>query len=88
MALAATLITGCSKPLEGGGQAKSSLYNPDTVGGLPVATGPSGVRPDAPEPEGDVVNGDDSEADTLGMLSVNDVGVLGAALHRSHGRLL
>lgn len=73
VALAATLITGCSKPLEGGGQAKSSLYNPDTVGGLPVATGPSGVRPDAPEPEGDVVNGDDSEADTLGMLSVNDV---------------
>ena len=72
-ALGATLITGCSKPLEGGGQAKSSLYNPNSVGGLPVVDGPSGIRPDAPEPEGEVVNGDGSEADLLGMLSVNDV---------------
>lgn len=72
-ATAAALVSGCSKPLEGGGQGKSSLFNPANVGGLPVVDGPSGVRPDAPEPDGEVLNGDGSEADRLGLLSVNDV---------------
>lgn len=72
-AVTVTLVSGCSKPLENGGQAKSSLFNPANVGGLPVVDGPSGVRADAPDPEGEVVYGDDSEADRLGMLSVNDV---------------
>lgn len=69
----ASVVSGCSKPVENGGQAKSSLFNPANVGGLPVVDGPSGVRADAPDPDGEVVYGDDSDADRLGMLSVNDV---------------
>lgn len=71
--LVVTLVSGCSRPVEGGGQGRSSLYNPNTIGGLAVVDGPSGVRPDAPEPEGEVLNSDGSETDALGMLSINDV---------------
>jgi predicted metalloprotease len=70
-ACAALLVAGCSTAVEG--QAVSSLYDPFKVGGLPATDGPSGVRDDAPEPEGTAENTDGGEMDRLAVLSVNDI---------------
>ncbi|MFB1299579.1 peptidase [Mycobacterium sp. pW049] len=71
-AVAATVaLAGCATTTEG--QGRSSLFNPNTVGGMAVVEGPSGVRPDAPEAEGTVDYTDKSEADELALLAVNDV---------------
>jgi predicted metalloprotease len=69
-AVSAAAVTGCSTV---SGQAVSSLYNPNSVGGLHVVEGPSGLRPDAPEPTGDVENTDDGPMDRLALSAVNDV---------------
>lgn len=68
--VSAVVLTGCSTV---SGQAVSSLYNPNSVGGLPVAEGPSELRSDAPQPTGDVENTDDGLMDRLALSSVNDV---------------
>lgn len=72
-ACAATLVAlvGCGHTVDG--QGHSALFDPGTVGGLPVADGPSGIRPDSPQPTGNVHYGDGSQADNVAVLSVNDV---------------
>lgn len=65
------LLVGCGTTVEG--QGHSVLFNANTVGGLPVVDGPTGIRPDSPQPTGDVHYGDGSEADKVAVLSVNDV---------------
>ncbi|OBG12553.1 peptidase [Mycolicibacterium celeriflavum] len=69
-AVSAVVLTGCST-VEG--QAVSSLYNPNTVGGLTVADGPSGLRPDAAEPTGEVRYTDDGPVDRMALSAVNDL---------------
>jgi predicted metalloprotease len=55
------------------GEAKSILWNPDNVGGLPLTDGPSGIRSDAPDPEGRVAYTDGGPIDRLAMLAANDI---------------
>ncbi len=55
------------------GRAVSPLYDPFRAGGLPARDGPSGIRADAPVPQGDVENSDGGDADRLATLAVNDV---------------
>ncbi|UUO02158.1 neutral zinc metallopeptidase [Mycolicibacterium novocastrense] len=69
-AVGAVVLSGCS---EVKGQAVSSLYNPNTVGGLTVADGPSGLRPDAGEPTGEVRYSDGGPVDRMALLAVNDL---------------
>lgn len=71
LATGVTVLTACSAPLQG--EPKSALWNPDSVGGLPLTDGPSGIRPDAPPPEGKVAYTDDGPIDRMAMLAVNDV---------------
>lgn len=70
IALSVAVLTACSPALQG--EAKSILWNPDNVGGLPLTDGPSGIRSDAPDPEGRVAYSDGGSVDRLGMLAVND----------------
>ena len=67
----ALLVAGCGSTTQG--RAVSPLYDPFRAGGLAVQDGPSGIRGNAPAPEGDVKNGDGSDADKLATLAVNDV---------------
>ena len=69
------LLAGCSSSSATvvNGRATSMLFNPDRVGGLPVTEGPSGPRPNAPEPEGTVEDTDNGPMDRLALLSVNDI---------------
>lgn len=69
-AVSAVVLAGCST-VEG--QAVSSLYNPNTVGGLDVVDGESGLRPDAAEPTGDVRYTDDGPVDRMALSAVNDL---------------
>ncbi|MGV0714549.1 neutral zinc metallopeptidase [Mycolicibacterium sp. XJ662] len=69
-AVGALVLTGCSV-VEG--QAVSSLYNPNTVGGLEIADGPSGLRPDAAEPTGKVNYTDGGSVDRMALSAVNDL---------------
>lgn len=55
------------------GRAASMLYDPDRVGGLHATHGLSGVRPDAPGPQGDVEGTDGGDDDRLALLAVNDI---------------
>lgn len=70
-ACVAILVAGCSSTTAG--QAVSPLYDPFRAGGLPAEDGPSGIRDNAPDPEGDVENTDDGDVDKLTVLAVNDV---------------
>lgn len=69
--LTAALLAGCSTSIAGEG--RSILFNPNSVGGMPVVDGPSGLRAGAPNPEGTVEYTDGSEADQLALSAVNDV---------------
>lgn len=71
LAVGVAVLTGCSTPIPG--QAKSSLWDPNTVGGLPLTNGPSGIRPEAPQPDGEVAYTDGGPVDRLALLGVNDV---------------
>jgi predicted metalloprotease len=71
VACAALLIAGCGGVTQG--HAVSPLYDPFRAGGLPAEDGPSGVRENAPSPEGDVKDTDDGPVDKLALLAVNDV---------------
>lgn len=62
---------GCTDVIKGHGE--SMLYDPFHVAGLPAADGPSGPRGDAPASTGKVENTDDSEADKLALMAVNDI---------------
>jgi len=55
------------------GRAVTGLYDPGEVGGLPVSEGPSGPKPNAPQPTGTVKNTDNGEIDHLSMLGMNDI---------------
>lgn len=55
------------------GEAVSMLYDPNSVGGLPVTDGPSGLRDNAPAPTGTVQMTDGGEMDKLALMAVNDV---------------
>jgi predicted metalloprotease len=55
------------------GRAVSVLYNPTEAGGVPVSDGPSGPRPNAPQPTGTVKNSDNGAIDRLSMLALNDI---------------
>lgn len=72
---AAVLVAGCAStpPVAVEGRATSMLFNPERVGGLPVADGPSGPRPDAPRPVGEVDNTDGGPEDRLALLALNDI---------------
>ncbi|HUH68075.1 MAG TPA: neutral zinc metallopeptidase [Mycobacterium sp.] len=56
-----------------GGRALSMLNDPFRAGGLPATNGPSGIRSNAPNPTGMVVNTDNGAIDKLSLLSVNDI---------------
>ncbi|HYO03725.1 MAG TPA: neutral zinc metallopeptidase [Mycobacterium sp.] len=70
-ACVALTVAGCGSTTQG--RAVSPLYDPFRAGGLPAQDGPSGIREDAPAPEGDVKNTDGGDADKLATLAVNDV---------------
>lgn len=72
LAGAALLLSGCGGDVTKG-EAVSPLYDPFRVSGLPAVDGPSGVRADAPDPEGEVEYTDDGPEDRLALLAVNDV---------------
>lgn len=55
------------------GEPMTMLYDPNSVGGLAVTDGPSGLRDDAPAPTGTVQDTDNGEMDKLALASVNDV---------------
>jgi predicted metalloprotease len=55
------------------GRAVSVLYNPADAGGLPVTEGPSGPKPNAPQPTGTVENTDNGDIDHLVLLGLNDI---------------
>lgn len=55
------------------GRAASMLYDPDRVGGLHATDGLSGMRPDAPAPQGTVEGTDGGDNDRLALLAVNDI---------------
>jgi predicted metalloprotease len=67
----ALLLAGCASTTAG--VAVSPLYDPFRAGGLPAEDGPSGIREDAPAPQGEVKGGDGGDADKLATLGVNDV---------------
>ncbi len=67
----ALMVAGCGSTTQG--RAVSPLYDPFRAGGLPAQDGPSGIREDAPAPEGDVTGTDGGDADKLATLAVNDV---------------
>ncbi|AXO23873.1 peptidase [Mycobacterium avium subsp. hominissuis] len=70
-AWAALLVTGCTTFVDGRGV--SILNDPFRVAGLPAVDGPSGSRPDGPEPTGTVGNTNGGAIDTLALLSINDI---------------
>ncbi|MBJ7340398.1 neutral zinc metallopeptidase [Mycolicibacterium sp.] len=70
-ACVALVVAGCGSTTQG--RAVSPLYDPFRAGGLPAQDGPSGIREDAPTPEGDVRGTDGGDADKLATLAVNDV---------------
>lgn len=66
------VAAGCGQTVLAG-RAASMLYDPDRVGGLAATGGLSGVRPDAPPPQGQVEGSDGGEADRVALLAVNDI---------------
>ncbi len=55
------------------GEPMSMLYDPNSVGGLPVTDGPSGLRDNAPAPVGTVRDTDGGAIDKAALSAVNDV---------------
>ncbi|BBX64959.1 lipoprotein peptidase LpqM [Mycobacterium saskatchewanense] len=70
-AASALVVAGCATFVDG--QALSMLNDPFRVAGLPATNGPSGIRTNAPSPNGTVVNTDNGPIDKLSLLSVNDI---------------
>ena len=70
---ALTLASCAEKTTMADGRAVSVLYDPADAGGLPVTDGPSGRRPNAPQPTGTVLNTDNGDIDHLVLLAMNDI---------------
>ncbi|WP_197283638.1 peptidase [Mycobacterium sp. Marseille-P9652] len=70
-AVSALVVAGCATFVDG--RALSMLNDPFRVGGLAATNGPSGIRTNAPSPDGTVVNTDNGAIDKLSLLSVNDI---------------
>lgn len=70
-AMAVLIVAGCSTVTQG--RALSMLNDPFRVADLPATNGPSGIRSNAPAPDGKVINTDNGQIDTLALLSVNDI---------------
>jgi predicted metalloprotease len=70
-AAAVLVVAGCATFVEG--RALSMLNDPFRVGGLPATNGPSGIRSNAPDPTGTVVDTDKGPIDKLSLLSINDI---------------
>jgi predicted metalloprotease len=68
---AVIVVAGCSAITQG--RALSMLNDPFRVSDLPATNGPSGIRANAPAPNGTVVNTDNGQIDKLSLLSVNDI---------------
>jgi predicted metalloprotease len=68
-----TLVSCAEKTTMANGRAVSVLYDPADAGGLPVTEGPSGPRPNAPQPNGTVLNTDNGDIDHLVLLAMNDI---------------
>lgn len=68
---AVLVVASCSSVVQG--QATSALYDPFRVAGLPAQDGPSGVKDNAPQPQGEVENTDNGDIDKLALMAVNDV---------------
>ncbi|KUI22814.1 peptidase [Mycobacterium sp. GA-1285] len=73
LAAATVLLIAACAPTKVDGRAASMLFNPNRVGGLPVTEGPSGLRPNAPQPVGTIENTDGSAADHLSLSALNDI---------------
>src|ERR1700722_12914010 len=73
VATSASVLVGAGCTTFVGGRALSTLYDPFRVGGLPATNGPSGVRSNAPSPEGTVINTNNGPIDKLSLLSINDI---------------
>ena len=72
-ALTLTLASCAEKTTMAAGRAVSVLYDPADAGGLPVTEGPSGPRPNAPQPTGTVLNTDNGDIDHLVLFGLNDI---------------
>lgn len=71
LAACAVVLAGCGQTVDG--HASLTMYDPFRVGDLPAVDGPSGPKPDAPAPAGEVQGTDDGEVDRLALLSANDI---------------
>ena len=71
MAGAVLVVAACTTFVDG--RALSTLNDPFRVGGLPATNGPSGIRSNAPNPTGTVVNTNNGTIDKLSLLSINDI---------------
>src|ERR1700738_4719134 len=72
LACSVVLAASCSSTVLSG-KAVSMMYDPNRVGGLEAASGPSGIRNNAPKPTGNVENTDHGEIDELSLLAINDI---------------
>lgn len=72
IALAAVLAASCTVTTTG--DAAPQAAAPDTVAGMPVTDGPSGLRPDAPAPDVDVAGGTGGRIDTIAAAALEDLG--------------
>ena len=70
--IVALVIAGCSSSTTQG-LAVSPLYDAFRAGGLPAEDGPSGIKGNAPAPQGDVANTDNGDVDKLSLLAINDI---------------
>nr|WP_083905182.1 metallopeptidase [Nocardia transvalensis] len=71
LALAATLLTGCT--LSTDGRAVSIYDDPFKVAGLPTTGGPSGPRAGVPDTPMSAVGGDHGDVDKLALNAIDDI---------------
>ena len=70
--LTALSLAACTVTTQGG--AAPQPASPDSVAGMPVTDGPSGLRPDAPAPEPVVDGGTGGRIDTIAAGALEDLG--------------
>jgi predicted metalloprotease len=69
----AALCAGCSGPEITGSASPSGANDPNSVGGLPVTNGPSGLRPNAPPARLAVQGTNHGQIDQLAVAALSDV---------------
>ncbi len=67
----AAVLSGCSQTSSG--QAVSIYHDPFRVAGLDASSGPSGLRPGAPDAERDIVGTDGGSIDALAANAITDI---------------